>query len=110
MDIYVQPSLNEGMGKTLVQAHTLKLPIVATTVQGIPDIVLDGKTGLLVPPGDPQALAEAVAGLAKDSNARRAMGEAGCASVNRKINGLPCFGADRMVALFEKLYEDILKN
>lgn len=110
MDIYVQPSLNEGMGKTLVQAHFLKLPIAATRVQGIPDVVLDGKSGILVPPADPEALAGAVSRLASDAALRKSMGEAGHAYVTRKIDGLQCFSAERMLALLDKMYEELIKD
>jgi len=110
LDIYVQPSLNEGMGKTLVQAHSLNLPIVATNVQGIPDLVIDGKTGILVPPKNPDALARAVCVLARDPALRKSMGKAGCAHVNRRIDGLPCFSSDRMIRLLEELYESVLHD
>ena len=60
-DIFVLPSVNEGFPIVLMEAMSFGLPIVATTVAGIPELVKDGETGILVPPRDPQALADAIA-------------------------------------------------
>jgi len=76
-DLVVVPSLNEGMGRVLVEAMALGRPVVATRVGGIPTVVADGETGSLVPPDDPPALARAVSELLKDPGLRQRMGEAG---------------------------------
>ncbi len=76
-DLVVVPSLNEGMGRVLVEAMSLGRPVVATRVGGIPAVVVDGETGRLVAPDDPAALAGAVSDLLKDSGLRERMGEAG---------------------------------
>lgn len=76
-DLLVAPSRNEGLGKSLVEAMALGLPVVATRVGGIPAVVADGETGSLVPPDDPAALARAVGALLKDAELRRRAGEAG---------------------------------
>ncbi len=76
-DLVVVPSLNEGMGRVLVEAMALGRPVVATRVGGIPAVVADGETGLLVPPGDPPALGRAVSQLLKDPGLSQRMGEAG---------------------------------
>ncbi len=76
-DLLVAPSRNEGLGKSLVEAMALGLPVVATRVGGIPAVVADGETGSLVPPDDPPALARAVGALLKDPELRRRAGEAG---------------------------------
>jgi len=107
MDIYVQPSLNEGMGKTLVQAMYLSKPVVATNVQGIPDVVIDGETGILVQPERPDLLASAIVKLIEDQNLRKKMGEKGFQYVNEKIDGYPRFSIERMIFLLEKLYESL---
>ncbi len=76
-DLVVVPSLNEGMGRVLVEAMALGRPVVATRVGGIPAVVADGETGTLVPPDDPPALARAVSDLLGAPALRQRMGEAG---------------------------------
>src|SRR5207245_8720748 len=76
LDLFVLPSLNEGMGRALVEAMAVGCPVVATRVGGIPDVVTDGTTGLLVPPRDERALAEAILTLLRDRSRRAAYGEA----------------------------------
>jgi glycosyltransferase involved in cell wall biosynthesis len=105
MDIYVQPSLNEGMGKTILQAQSVGLPVVATAVQGIPDVVKDGKTGILVPPSDARSMAEAICRLIRDPALRQDMGTAGHQWVNERVDGNLRFSPERMVALLKGLYE-----
>lgn len=73
----VLPSLNEGFGMVLVEAMAMGKPVVASAVGGVPELVLDGRTGLLVPPADPEALATAIRRLLEDPGAARQMGEAG---------------------------------
>ncbi|MFH1367775.1 MAG: glycosyltransferase family 4 protein [Elusimicrobiota bacterium] len=109
MDIYVQPSLNEGMGKTIVQACALGLPVIASRVQGIPDIIKDEETGMLVPPANPEALAEKIQELINDPAKRKKLGESGRIFVNRISDGFPFFSSKRMVHLMEKLYENLLR-
>jgi len=62
-DVVVLPSRREGLGLVLVEALFCRRPVIATRVGGIPDVVADGETGLLVPPENPHALAEAIARL-----------------------------------------------
>ena len=75
MDIYIQPSLNEAMGRTIIQAQYMKLPIIASKVCGIVNLVQDGKTGFLIKPKDYKALANAAEILIMDENKRHQMGE-----------------------------------
>lgn len=63
IDLFVQPSLTEGLSISLLEALAAKCPVVATRAGGIPEIIEDGVTGLLVPPGNDQALAEAISTL-----------------------------------------------
>lgn len=74
-DLFVLPSLSEGVPKVLIEAMARALPVVATAVGGIPDVVEDRTNGLLVPPGSPAALAEAVAELHADDGLRRRLSE-----------------------------------
>ena len=76
LDLCVLPSLNESWGLILLQAQKAGVPIVATTVGGIPEVVLDGKTGILVPPKDSRRFAEAIIYLLKDNPKRLAMAKA----------------------------------
>jgi glycosyltransferase involved in cell wall biosynthesis len=81
MDLYVHPALMEGFGIAVLEAMAMRKPVVATTAGGLPEIVQDGETGILVPPGDADALARAVSSLLPDSARCRQFGEAGRARV-----------------------------
>jgi len=76
-DVFALPSESEGFGRVLVEAMAMGRAIVATNVGGIPDIVLDGETGVLVEPADPVALAQAVRGLLDDPARAARLAEAG---------------------------------
>lgn len=104
VDVLVAPSLNEGMGRVLLEAGAAGAPAVASAVGGMPDILVDGVTGVLVPPRDPQAIAEAVISLARDRDRRRGMGEMARAIV------VPAYGVGRMVKQIEALYEELIRE
>jgi glycosyltransferase involved in cell wall biosynthesis len=103
MDIFAFPSLNEGMGKALVEAMYAGLPVVATRVGGIPELVRHGAEGLLVAPGRPAELAAALLELAGDEGRRRALGEAAAL----RARG---YSAERMIAKLGALYRSLLKE
>jgi glycosyltransferase involved in cell wall biosynthesis len=84
-DVFCLPSFAEGVPVVLMEAMASGLPVVSTWVMGIPELVRDG-AGVLVPPGRPEPLAAALAGLAGDAQARRRMGEAGRAIVARDFD------------------------
>lgn len=90
-DLFVMSSVTEGLGSTVLDAMAMKLAVVGTTAGGIPEAVVPGKTGLLVAPGDPKALATAIVRLLKTPALRRQMGEAGYARVAER------FGVNRLV-------------
>jgi len=102
-DIFVLPSLNEGMGRVLVEAMAAGLPIVASSVGGIPDLVKDGKNGHLVPPEDACALEKAISALLEDKAQRKRMGEAG------KKMCRP-YSTEAMVEQIDDLYRELLKK
>lgn len=77
MDVVVSSSSFEGSPLALMEAMAASTPIVATAVGGVPDLVVDGETGLLVPPGDPGRLAEALTRVLGDPGLAQRMGEAG---------------------------------
>ena len=81
MDLYVHPALMEGFGIAVLEAMAMRKPVVATTTGGLPEIVQEGETGMLVPPGDADALAKAVSSLLQDPARCRQLGEAGRARV-----------------------------
>jgi glycosyltransferase involved in cell wall biosynthesis len=81
MDLYVHPALMEGFGIAVLEAMAMRKPVVATATGGLPEIVQDGETGVLVPPGDADALARAVVRLLQDPVRCRQLGEAGRARV-----------------------------
>ncbi len=73
LDILVQPSLNEAVGRVLLEAQVLGVPVVATKVGGIPEVVRKGITGIIIPPQDSNALADAMCNLLEDEKKREAM-------------------------------------
>jgi glycosyltransferase involved in cell wall biosynthesis len=84
-DISVLPSLMEATSITGLESMASALPLVGTRVGGIPDLIDEGETGLLVPPRDSQAMAKAIGDLLADADARRRMGRAGRAKVERSF-------------------------
>ncbi|HYV86640.1 MAG TPA: glycosyltransferase [Patescibacteria group bacterium] len=99
-DAVVLASRNEGMGRALVEAMVMAIPVVATAVGGVPDLLEEGRAGLLVPPGDPVALAGALARLVDDPGFALALGRTGHA---RSLS----YGAGRMVHSMLRLYREV---
>jgi len=104
MDVFVMPSLWEGLPLSLVLAMGAGLPSVATAVAGIPEVVEDGRTGLLVPAADSVALGNALASLVANPERRTAIGSAARASV------LPRFGVERYVSAVVDVYDELLSR
>jgi glycosyltransferase involved in cell wall biosynthesis len=102
LDLFVLSSLWEGFPNVLLEAMSAGLPAVATTVGGTPELVLDGETGLLVPPADAEKLAHAILSLLQNPEQRKKMGEAGLARVKEK------FSIGNMVQQTESLYDTLL--
>jgi glycosyltransferase involved in cell wall biosynthesis len=89
-DIYAMPSVNEPFGLVYAEAMAMRVPVVGLASGGTPEVIDDETTGLLVPPDDPAALADALAALARDPARRRRMGDAGRRRVAER------FTAERM--------------
>jgi glycosyltransferase involved in cell wall biosynthesis len=104
IDAFVMPSIWEGFGLVLLEAMAAARPIVASRVATIPEVVVDGETGLLVPPGDAAALAEALARLAASSDLRRELGERGRERLSRE------FSVEKMVGDTELLYRELVEE
>jgi glycosyltransferase involved in cell wall biosynthesis len=76
-DVFALPSLKEGLGIAVIEAMTLGRPVVVTRVGGLKELVEDGKQGLVVEPGNPEAFADAIIRLIRDTALRQRLGEAG---------------------------------
>ena len=102
IDVFAMPSIWEGFGLVLLEAMAAGRPIVASRVATIPEVVVDGETGLLVPAGDPVALADAMAQLAHDPALARRLGEAGRERLRQH------FSIEKMVGDTELLYRELI--
>jgi glycosyltransferase involved in cell wall biosynthesis len=98
-DLVLLPSVAEAFGLVLAEALYLGVPVVATRVGGIPEIVSDGIDGILVPPADSGALAEAITELLSDEPRRRKLAGSGRAKVEER------FRFEDMVRRYEQLYD-----
>ncbi len=100
LDVAVLPSYREAQGITVLEAMALHRPVVASAVGGIPEMVEDGRTGLLVPPHDPDALAAAILRLLTDHPLADMLGRAGHDLVHER------FCVERMVSAIESIYDE----
>jgi L-malate glycosyltransferase len=103
-EVSVLPSRSEGFPNVVLEAMAAATPVVATAVGGTPDAVIDGETGLLVPPGDTEALAKAIESLLADPARRTSMGSAGRERAGR------LFQASSVVPKLEDLYESLVRQ
>ena len=102
MDVYVLPSLSEGVPRSIIEAMALGLPVIATNVGGIPDIVKNGQNGILVPVKDEERLAEAMIKLGGDAKLRQSYGDKG------KEIALPEYTIDKHFDGLERIYNELL--
>jgi glycosyltransferase involved in cell wall biosynthesis len=100
-DLFVLSSLEEGISNALLEAQSEGVPAVVTDVGGNAEVVEHGRTGLVVPPGDPDALAQAIGRLLASDPERRTMGAAAAART-REVYSL-----ERMTRRMESYYENI---
>jgi len=104
VDIFVMPSIREVFGVAAVEAQAMEIPVVATRVGGIPEVVLDRETGILVEPGNSEQLAQAILTLIENPALRRQMGERGRRHV------LANYRWEDNAALMEKLYHGFVHS
>jgi len=98
--VFVLPSLSEGIPVAVMEAMAMELPVIATDITGLPEIIENGINGYLVPPKDPQALANKIMELYNDPKKRIALGKAAHQTIVEKFN------LKKNVARFEKLITD----
>lgn len=103
-DVFAMPSRAEGFGVAAIEAAAMGIPVVGSDVHGIPDVVDHNETGLLVPPGDEQALGRAIARLADDVRLRKTMGDNALALVTERYDWR------ENTAQMERIYNDMVRT
>lgn len=104
MDLFVLSSISEGISLTLIEAMACELPIVATSVGGNPEVVVEGETGYLVPAQQPRLMAERIQQLVMNETLRKDFGRKG------RIRAVDCFSLNRVGQQYEDLYRSVLKD
>jgi glycosyltransferase involved in cell wall biosynthesis len=102
MDIFVLPSLNEGLPMTVLEAMAASKPVIATRVGAIPDVIQDGENGLLVAPKDSEGLRNAIASLLADPERRRRLGD----QAHTWVSGN--YTSEAMALRYREMYEEVL--
>src|SRR6185312_11801882 len=102
--VSVLPSLSEGISNTLLESMAAGVPVVATCVGGTPEVIRDGEQGLLVPPGDPQAIADAILAVLGDPALAARLGAEGRRRVREE------FSFEAVVRRTEDLYRGLLAS
>ena len=103
MDIFVLPSLREGFPNTILEAMASSLPVVATDVGGVRELIIPSETGFIVPPANTSALYESLSKLIQDKDLRYKMGNAGFERVKQ-------FSIDKMAKETENLYQELIRG
>jgi glycosyltransferase involved in cell wall biosynthesis len=103
-DIFVLPSRSEGFGRANLEAMAMGKPVISTNVGGVPEVVLDGVTGILVPPGNSNALFRAIVRLLDDPHMRETMGREGRKRVEER------FTLQGHVQRIQEIYRDVLRT
>jgi glycosyltransferase involved in cell wall biosynthesis len=100
-ELFVLPSYSEGLPNVILEAMACGKPVIATKIVGIPEQVIHGQTGLLIEPGDPQSLAQAIQSLLSDPQFRRQMGQCGRERVIQKFTWER--NASEMVSIYQEM-------
>jgi N-acetyl-alpha-D-glucosaminyl L-malate synthase BshA len=100
-DLFLLPSETESFGLSALEALGCKVPVIATTAGGLPEVVVDGSNGFLLPIGDVDGMAQAALRLLQDDELRRAMGEAG------RLHAVKTFSQAAVVGRYRALYERV---
>ena len=103
LDLFIMSSIYEGLGRSITEALSCGVPVVCTSVEGVPEIVRDNETGILVPPKDPSALATGIIKSLNDMDNARKMAEEGRKFVNEN------FDVNKMVDDIDTLYDTFYK-
>jgi len=104
MDIFVQPSVNEGLSLSLLEAMSARVPVIATNVGGTSEVVIDNQTGILVPTGSSLALSEAILSLLNDEKLRTNLIQAAEDKIRNEFN------ISHMVNAYRDLYVTLMKQ
>ena len=104
MDIFVLPSYREGFPRSVLEAMSTGLPVIATNIRGCREAVVDGETGLLVPPGDSRALAAAVTRLLREPDLALSMGAAG------RQRAMRLYGQPLVQSRFVEVFKGALRD
>ena len=104
LDLFVLPSINEGISNTILEAMATALPVVATEVGGNPELVIDGLTGYLVPKQDPAAMADAFKRYLDKPELLAIHGQAG------RARCVSTFSLNRMISDYVSIYDNLLGN
>ena len=102
LDILVSASWEEPFGRTIIESMAAGKPVIATNAGGVPDIIENGVNGILVPPRNPQRLADGVLKVLNDLELGKKLGDAGRKAVKQR------FSLEKQMRKIEKLYEDVL--
>jgi glycosyltransferase involved in cell wall biosynthesis len=103
LDCIVQPSLTEGTPNTVLEALCLKLPVIASSVGGVPDIIVDGRNGLLVPPADVPALAAAMKKIWLHPELRSQL-TTGAEELLKEFH--PAYQRQRLIDVYEEVFRE----
>jgi len=101
MDLLVLPSFSEGLPNVVLEAMAFKIPVISTSVGGAPEIITDGQNGLLIPPGNPEIMAEKIIGLMSSDGHLKEIGENGYRSLYPKFS--PESRANQILSLYQEL-------